>query len=192
MKTKIIIIALAFTSMVFSLPAQEYKVNTKASKLEWTGKKVAGEHWGYIQLKEGYFTVKGDKLTGGKFVIDMTSIENKDLESKEWNDKLVNHLKSEDFFHTEIHPEAVLVIKEGTPFKNNKATLKGELTVKGITHPITFVTVKKGDAYTAEMKVDRTKYNVRYGSGKFFDNLGDNMIYDDFIMVVKIIPEKNM
>jgi len=192
MKTRIIIIAVVLTSLIFTTSAQEYRVNTNDSKLKWTGKKVAGEHWGYIKLKEGYFTVKDDRITSGKFIIDMSSIENEDLESKEWNDKLVNHLKSEDFFDASIHPEAILLIKEGTPFKNNKASLKGELTVKGITHPITFETIKKDGAYIAEMKVDRTKYNVRYGSGKFFDNLGDNMIHDDFIMVVKIVPEKNM
>jgi len=119
----------------------------------------------------------------------MNSLVNKDLEDAEWNGKLIGHLKSDDFFSVANYPVATLVITESTPFKDGVSDVKGNLTIKGITHPISFKTKKSEGAYLATLTVERTKYEVRYGSGKFFDNLGDNMIYDDFILDVKIVVE---
>lgn len=171
----------------FTLSAQDLNVNK--SKLKWTGKKVTGEHWGYIDLKSGTLTLKSDKITGGTFTIDMNSLVCEDLESPEWNQKLVGHLKSDDFFSVDKFPVATLKIKESTSFKNGEAEVKADLTIKGITEEIMFKAKKVDDTFTASITVDRTKYDVRYGSGKFFDNLGDNMIYDDFTLDVKIVTE---
>ncbi len=182
------ILLLLLSTVIVS--AENYVVNTSSSVLKWNGKKVAGEHYGKISLKEGSFTLKNDKLTEGKFVIDMKSITSEDLPAGEWNDKLVGHLKSDDFFGVEKYPESILIIKSSTPLKDGKAKVKGELTIKGITHPIEFDAVQNGMNVTAKITVDRSLYNVRYGSGKFFQNLGDKTIYDDFTIEVSINTTK--
>jgi len=169
--------------------AQEISVNTDLSELKWTGKKVTGEHWGYIQLKDASLSVKNNQIQSGVFKIDMESINNQDIESEKTNAQLIGHLKSDDFFSVDKYPVATLKIKESTPFKNGFAEIKANLTIKGITHPISFKAEQLVNGYKAKITVDRTKYNVRYGSEKFFDNLGDNMIYDDFTLDVKIITE---
>ncbi len=184
---KKISIILSIMFVAFNVFAQEMNINTSSSELKWTGKKVSGEHWGYINLKEGSIKVENNKITDGKFIIDMTTMVCKDLEDPEWNGKLIGHLKSDDFFSVDKYPTATLEIIESTPFKNGQADVKAKLSIKGITEPISFTAQKVKNGYTAEIKVDRTKYNVRYGSGKFFDNLGDNMIYDDFTLDVKIV-----
>ena len=120
----------------------------------------------------------------------MESINCQDLKDESTNAKLVGHLKSDDFFSVDKYPVATLKINESTKFINGVADIEADLTIKGITHPISFKAEKIKNGYTANIEVDRTKYNVRYGSGKFFDNLGDNMIYDDFILDVKIITKK--
>ncbi len=180
----ILIFALAFT-----LGAQNYSVDTGKSSLEWTGKKVTGQHHGSLELTEGSFSLENDRISSGMFVIDMTSLSNEDLEG-DTKEKLVGHLKSDDFFSVENHPTSVLKLNNSTKLKNGKATVKGELTIKGITHPIEFEGTKTGNVFEATITVDRTKYNVRYGSGKFFENLGDNMIYDDFTLDVTLVTNK--
>ncbi len=119
----------------------------------------------------------------------MASIKNSDIESDEYRAKLVGHLKSDDFFGVETYPTAKLVITEATAFKNDEATVKGKLTIKKDTHPTEFKVKKSGNAYTATIVVDRSKYDVRYGSSSFFDNLGDKVIYDDFTLNVNIVTK---
>ncbi|MCB2208257.1 MAG: YceI family protein [Bacteroidetes bacterium] len=180
------IVAFVMILATTGLFAQNLTVDTEKSTLAWHGEKVTGEHDGMIELKEGWLSWNNDKLTGGKFVIDMSSITNTDLEDAEYNTKLVNHLKSDDFFGVEKFPTAKLEIKSSEKFSNGKAKIKAHLTIKDITHPIEFDAQKDGNWFMAEIVVDRSKYDVRYGSGSFFDNLGDKMIYDDFTMTVKI------
>jgi polyisoprenoid-binding protein YceI len=179
----------AIMLIVFSAIAQDVTVNTSKSELKWTGKKVTGEHWGFIKLKDATLIIEGDKISSGEFNIDMNSINCKDLEDAEWNGKLVGHLKSDDFFSVDNFPVAILTITESTSFIDGVAEVKGNLTIKGISHPTSFKVEKSDTAYTATVTIDRTKYNVKYGSGKFFDNLGDNMIYDEFTLDVKIVTE---
>ncbi len=138
-------------------------------------------------LKNGSLTLKDNKIVGGEFNIDMNSLNCKDLEDAEWNGKLVGHLKSDDFFGVEKFPLSTLIIKETTSNKDGETDLKGELTIKGITRPVSFTAKKVENTFLASITVDRTKYNVRYGSGKFFENLGDNMIYDDFTLEIKVV-----
>lgn len=180
-------ILLSVLILSFTAYSQQLTVNTSESELKWTGKKVTGEHWGYVKIKEGTLTVEKNKIKSGEFKIDMNTINCKDLEDAEWNAKLVGHLKSDDFFSTDKHPVATLVITESTPFKNGESKVNGKLTIKGITNPISFTAKEIDKGYKAVITVDRTKYEVRYGSGKFFDNLGDNMIYDDFTLEVKLV-----
>jgi len=169
-----------------SMFGQKMHVDTETSSLKWHGKKVTGEHFGQIDLKEGWLQWDDNKLTDGAFIIDMSTISNTDLEDAEYNAKLVNHLKSDDFFGVEKFPTAKLEIKGSEKFTDNTAKVKAHLTIKDITHPIEFEAQKDGNWFMAEIVVDRSEYDVRYGSGSFFDNLGDKMIYDDFTMTVKI------
>lgn len=176
---------IAFLAIGLSAFAQDFSVDTKNSTLKWTGKKVAGQHNGSIEIKSGSLKIEKNAIVSGEFTIDMTSITNEDLEG-EWNQKLVGHLKSDDFFGVEKYPTATLKITESGSFKKGEAPVKGQLTIKGKTHPIEFTAKKNGNTYTATIVVDRTLYDVRYGSGKFFDNLGDKAIDDDFTMDVKL------
>lgn len=175
------ILFIALTSM-----AQQVSVNSENSELKWTAKKVTGEHWGFINLKDGSLKIEDNKIISGEFNIDMTSINCKDLEDAEWNGKLVGHLKSDDFFSVDKFKSANLKITKSTEFENGVATVKADLTIKGITKPISFKVEKSKNELMATITVDRTSYDVRYGSGKFFDNLGDKMIEDNFVLDVKI------
>lgn len=180
------LIALIATSV---LSAQDFKVSVEKTELKWTGKKVAGQHIGHIKLKSGELTIKDGKLTKGVFVIDMTSITDDDLTDAAYNQKLVGHLKSDDFFGVEKFPDVTLTINETATFIGNIANVKGILTIKGKTNPISFTVTKNGNTYTSLISVDRAKFDVRYGSGSFFDNLGDKVIDDIFTLDVKLVVE---
>ncbi|MCF8380970.1 MAG: YceI family protein [Bacteroidales bacterium] len=189
MKTIKILSAVLLLSSGFMLNAQNVKVNTEKSTLKWLGKKVGGEHFGEIQLKSGEMELKGENILSGNFVIDMTSITNADVESEEYNQKLVGHLKSDDFFGTESFPTSSLKLTKVAEFLNGKAIAQGDLTIKGKTNPISFEIKKEMNNYLATIIVDRSKYDVRYGSKSFFDNLGDKYINDEFTLEVIIVTE---
>ncbi len=159
-------------------------INLEKSSIAWEGKKVTGKHTGLISISEGSLEFKRGKLIGGNIVIDMTSITNTDLPEAQGK-KLLGHLKSDDFFGVANFPTAELDITEVKGSKTSY-TVTGNLTIKGITKPVTFDTVMTKDGATAKIVIDRTDYNVRYGSGKFFDNLGDKTIYDDFTLDVNL------
>jgi polyisoprenoid-binding protein YceI len=171
--------------LAFTLSAQTFTVDTSKSELKWTGKKVGGSHYGQIELKEGVLVLTDNEVSSGIFVIDMNTITCDDLSGNMAN-QLVGHLKSDDFFSVETYPEATLELKGSTKLKDGKTTVKGDLTIKGTTHPIEFEGKKEGNSFMGKITVDRAKYNVRYGSGSFFENLGDNLIYDDFTLEVKL------
>ncbi|WP_411767774.1 YceI family protein [Winogradskyella sp. A3E31] len=178
-----IIAILALLFMSFSL-LKDVPVNVDESKIVWNGYKVTGEHEGTISLKSGHLNFDDENLTGGSFVIDMTSITVTDL-SGGGKAKLEGHLKSDDFFGVEKHPEAKFVINKAT--KNGDSyDVTGDLTIKGITNPISFTMAVNGNIATAALKVDRAKYDVKYGSSSFFDNLKDKAIYDEFDLNVTL------
>lgn len=197
MKKNILLLSLialtAFSTTLFANHNHsDLKINTKVSSVNWVGKKVTGQHNGTINIKEGTLNLHDGHLSNGKIVIDMTSITNEDLEG-EWNQKLVGHLNSPDFFDTKNHATSTLEIKSVKIIEGNKHMISGTLTIKGITKPIEFpATIEMKDGKLgafAEMKVDRTLYNIKYGSGKFFEGLGDKMIDDEFIIKFKIAAE---
>lgn len=176
--TVIILSTVAFTNT-------KKEINTETSTVNWTGEKVTGSHSGTIQFKSGHLIMEDDKITGGEFVMDMSTITVTDL-SGENKEKLEGHLKSEDFFGTEKHKEAKLVITSAASKGNGKYGIVGDLTIKNETHPITFDLLMNGDSASTSLTIDRSKYNVRYGSGSFFDNLGDKTIYDNFELDVNL------
>ena len=165
------------------------EVDKESSKVTWRGEKVTGFHEGTIEIKEGDFEYVDGKLTGGKFVIDMTSIE-----SDEELDKLEGHLKSDDFFGVAKYPTATFVIKEVVNQGPKGYNITGDITIKGITKEIKFVAdikeVGNNVNASAEIELDRSEFNVRYGSGSFFDGLGDKLIYDNFTLGVNLVVKK--
>ncbi|MBW6483685.1 MAG: YceI family protein [Vicingaceae bacterium] len=164
-------------------------INKELSSIDWIGKKVTGQHTGTITIKEGSIKVENGSVTSGEVIIDMTSILVTDLEG-EYKGKLEGHLNSPDFFDTQNHNIAILKINSTKKTKGSIFTVKADLTIKGITKSIEFpatIEVKDGKvAAYAEVQVDRTLYDIKYGSGKFFEGLGDKMIDDLFTVKFKI------
>lgn len=171
--------------------ATTYQVDKSQSKLNWTGKKVTGQHSGTINVADGKLDIENNVLKGGNFSLDTRSIAVTDIKDAGGNAKLVGHLKSEDFFGVEKYPSANFVITKVTPTGSGKYDVTGNLTIKGITNPITFpatVTVAGNKVSAkADIKVDRTKYNIRYGSKSFFEGIGDKAIYDEFDLAVELV-----
>ncbi|NUM50765.1 MAG: YceI family protein [Flavobacteriales bacterium] len=183
---KMILMASLIIATGVQLFAQQFKADTKTSKMEWVGKKVTGQHNGEINVKNGELTLKKGNIVKGNFTIDMQSIVTLDLQG-EWKEKLEGHLKSADFFDVEKHNTASFTItgsEAKADEKGNTHVIKGNLTIKGITKPLSFpakVTVKDSKLVAiADIIINRTDYDIKYGSGKFFEGLGDKMIYDDF------------
>ena len=197
--TKFKLFSVALLTAVVSLSAHagdSYSVKSDASSVEWYAKKVTGKHNGSIGIKSGDLTFEGDKLVGGSFVIDMSTIKVLDLEEgSEMNQKLTGHLNSPDFFNVAEFTESTLKITSAKQVKSEAGNyeITADLTIKGKTSPVTFNANVANDgskvAASAEIVFDRSKYDVRYGSKSFFDNLGDKVIYDDVKMVVSLIAE---
>ena len=180
----VLILAVGVAAASFTTKTIMEKVSVKSSSITWIGKKVTGKHSGTIDLKDGFFEMENGNITGGEFVIDMNSIACTDLEGDS-KGQLEGHLKSDDFFGVENHPTAKLVITNAVK-DGNSYTVTGDLTIKETTEPISFDLQQAGDNFTTTLTIDRSKYNVRYGSGSFFDNLGDKTIYDDFTLDINL------
>ncbi|MFV8838843.1 YceI family protein [Salinimicrobium soli] len=175
---------LIFTTLSFTTIKKT--VDVEASNVEWTGKKITGSHTGNIDLKEGFLSLTEEgKLIGGEFVMDMNSIVVTDL-SGEYKTKLENHLNSDDFFGVANYSTSKLVITDVAPKSGNTYAVTGDLTIKGKTEPVTFDMVVEENSASAKVVIDRTKYGIRYGSGSFFDNLGDNTIHNNFTLDVSL------
>jgi polyisoprenoid-binding protein YceI len=160
-------------------------VDISKSKLEWVGSKPTGKHNGTVNIKAGQvkFDTKG-AVTGGTFEFDMSSIDTKDL-TGEWKTKLDNHLRSDDFFNVKKYPTAKFELTKVTPKKGDEYDFTGTLTIKDKSGPVTFpgrITNEGGARRAvADLKIDRTKWDIKYNSGKFFDlnKLGDKLINDE-------------
>ncbi len=177
------------TSMMLSLSliAAEAVKNIDAGKslLEWTGSKIVGKHNGHLKFKSGTLKFNGDKFVGGEFVVDMTTLTNEDL-TGEMNAKLIGHLKSPDFFDVEKFKESTLKITEVKSKGKNLYAVKADLMIKGKTAPVNFDAKFEKNKASTSLSYDRTVYDVRYGSGKFFENLGDKVINDKIDLKVEL------
>lgn len=172
------------------MAAATYMVNVSDSSIRWEGSKpVGGAHFGAVAISEGSLMVEDGALTGGSIVIDMTSITNEDL-SGGMADRLVGHLKSEDFFGIDTFPTAVLNILSSTPAGDNLFDVVGEMTIKDVTVPVEFVAeATETDGMitaTADITLDRTDFGITYNSGSFFEGLGDNLINDEMLIGVEL------
>lgn len=172
-----------------------FKVDVQKSNIEWTGKKVLGEHYGNLKLLSGMIQTVENVPSVGNFVINMKSLTNTDLTDEGYNEKLINHLGSEDFFSIVKNPMASFQTTKMSGVSAGKVNVEGKLTIKGITNEISFPATYQiiGNTLTAiasNVKVDRTKYNIRYGSKNFFDSLGDKAIDDHFELNIKLVANK--
>jgi polyisoprenoid-binding protein YceI len=166
--------------------AQTKNIVASKSNINWLGKKVTGEHGGTINIKEGNLIFKGNNLTGGTVIVDMTSMVATDLKPGQGKENLEGHLKSADFFGTEKYPTSKIVFKKVVSKGKNTYTVSADLSIKEKTNPVTFDIIINGNKATTALKVDRTKFDIKYGSGSFFDNLGDKAISDDFELNVTL------
>jgi len=170
------------------------RVNTENSTIKWIGSKVASSHEGNINIQKGILMIDHGTLVGGEFSIDMNSISCSDIKSAKKNKYLVDHLKDEDFFNVKDFPLATITIRYAAKSKGNMYKIVADLTIKGITHSISFgakVNIN-GLNYSAsaKIKIDRTKWDIKYGSGNFFENLGDKMILDEIELDILLLSVK--
>ena len=192
MKKLGILFIIAFVVVSFStISAQEtYKANVKNSTIVWKGYKPTGAHKGTITLKSGSILMQDNHITGGSFSVDMTTIKDADGSAK-----LEGHLKAKDFFEVEVFPTAKFVISKVEMKENGAATIKGNITIKGITKEISFsgevsetnssVTLK-----SATFQINRADFNVKYKSKTFFNNLKEKFVNDEFDLQVTIVASK--
>ena len=174
---------------------ETYTVDNNKSTVLWKGEKITGSsHQGKINITSGSIYVMNNQLAGGDFTIDMNSLETTDMEA-DMNAKLTKHLKDDDFFSTDKFPTTTLKITNSTKILNNLDTdpnyeFDGELTIKGITQEIKFEAIvvleEKSITATAKIIFDRSKFDVKYNSGSFFNDLGDKLIKDEVELKVKL------
>ncbi len=168
-----------------------FVLSAEKSTLTWTGKKIGATHTGQIALKSGNISFESGQLAGCEVVVDMSQITNTDLQDATEREKLLGHLKSDDFFGVAKHPEARFVMTSAT-MNGPQGSVRGQLTIKGQTHEVEIksaVISKSGPAGVVVSGVlifDRTQFDVRYGSDKFFDNLGDAVINDEVTLNFKL------
>lgn len=183
--------------------ADTLKVNTTSSVVNWEGSKPLGKHNGTLKLKSGYLVVKGKTITAGSFEIDLTTLTDLDLTDAKTNQMLIGHLSSPDFFDVKKFPVSVFKVTKVSPYvgkalaDGSKPThqISGLLTIKDKTRAVTFAAVVnfgKGsvEASAPSFTIDRTDFDLRYGSKKFFDNLKDKSINDEIGLKISLVASK--
>ncbi len=168
-----------------SINAQEKSLNIESSSIRWYGEEITGkQHYGDLKFSSGNIEINNKVVSTGNFVVNMNSLTVEDL-SGGGKKRLEGHLRSSAFFGVSDHPQASLNITSMVDIDGNSQILDGELTIKGITHPINFsITLNSENNATAKLVFDRSKYDVRFRSGSFFDQLGDKLILDDIKLEV--------
>jgi polyisoprenoid-binding protein YceI len=172
-----------------------YILTPEGSSIAWSAKKrVGATHVGTVGTQEGSFVVEQGQIVGGSVVADMSAIINTDLTDEKLNTMLINHLKSDDFFGVETYPTATFAIADVAVLAGDASanyTVTGGMTIKGIeqeiSFPALFAITDIGVQITGTATLDRTLWDVRYGSDKFFDNLGDGLIEDEFTFTFDLL-----
>ncbi|MBC8053532.1 MAG: YceI family protein [Sphingobacteriaceae bacterium] len=172
---------------------QKYVIDTAESAITWKGSMlfdIDEEHVGYVYISKGELMIENAQLMGGTAEIDMNSIEFRDKASK---NTPVQHLKSPDYFDVEKFPISKIAITKIESL-SGLTIVKGDLTIKGVTHPVTFpVKMEVQDGIVkakGKLIIDRTNWGIRYRSGKFYDNLADQAVSDDIEIYMKIVAKK--
>ena len=163
-----------------------YNIETAQSQITWTGREVStSSHYGTLDFVSGNFEISNGAIVNGEFIVDMTSINNQDMQGDS-KARLEGHLKSDDFFSVESYPTAVILINSSELISDGKWNVSADLSIKGFTHPVNFEMISSEDGWSANLVFDRSKYDVRFRSGSFFENLGDKLIYDDIELSVNL------
>jgi polyisoprenoid-binding protein YceI len=186
----LLIATIALASLNSFASVTKVEIDPSASKLVYLAKKVTGEHSGEVKLANGYLNFEKNSLKGGEFEIDMTSITNSDIADKDYHKKFMDHILSDDFFGVEKFKTAKFVIKSVKKDKADSYKISGDLTIKGKTAPVSFDALATTEKASGKIIFDRTKYDIKYGSGKFFQGLGDKMIMDDVQLDVTLTAKK--
>ncbi|HAH37057.1 MAG TPA: lipid-binding protein [Algoriphagus sp.] len=184
----ILSLAVFFTTEKNTAPAT---VNKSESSVMWKAAKVTGEHWGYVPIADATLDYSNGKITGGSFEMDMVNLTVEDLTDPKSKGNLTNHLKSDDFFSVEKFNTASFKITDAKSSNGRDYVISGNLTIKGISQPISFPAKvsTSGNKLTAEGDItfDRTKFDIKFRSGNYFENLADKLIYDDVNLKVKLV-----
>ena len=163
-----------------------YNIETAQSQITWTGREVSTSyHYGTLDFVSGNFEISNGAIVNGEFIVDMTSINNQDMEGDS-KARLEGHLKSDDFFSVESYPTAAISINSSELISDGKWNVSADLSIKGFTHPVNFEMISSEDGWSANLVFDRSKYDVRFRSGSFFENLGDKLIYDDIELSINL------
>lgn len=181
------------------LPVGHLPIDVTESRVEWLGRNLLNKHWGHLPILSGYLDIRDGELAGGEVILGMTDITCDDLAGNPYHDVLIAHLRSDDFFDTEIHPEARLKILQAklapkaAPGTQN-LQINAELTLKGITAPIQFTAaagLAENGRYAAQaaFSIDRTRWGVLYGSGQFFHRLAGHLVNDLIEIQVRIVTQ---
>ena len=178
------LLIISFLLIKLELFSQEYGIDLEKSKIKWTGKEITTRsHYGTLKFVEGEIKFQPEAVTG-KVVVDMESLSVDDLTGGS-KARLEGHLRSDDFFSVSSHKSSTIEVtsskKNGDDFD-----IDGVLTIKGISHPISFVLSVDNKVATSKLTFDRSKYDVRFRSGTFFENLGDKLILDDIELEVEL------
>lgn len=165
-----------------------YTVDLKSSVIDWSAKKVVGGHIGTVKLSSGSLVYSEKGLKDGSFVMDLANLTSD-------NERLTSHLKNDDFFSVNKFPSSKFDITKVSPAGTDRVSITGNLTIKGITHPVSFdASVKKDKdvivAVAKGVKVDRTKYDIKYRSKSFFGDIGDKAIDDVFELNINLVAKK--
>jgi len=173
-------------------------IDVNNSRIEWLGTKVTGQHNGILNLISGEVDYSGNQIKAARFVFDMQSITVLDIQDQKRNSSLVNHLKNDDFFAAHKFPQAIFVLSSAIPLEDagpndDNYQMKGDLTIKGITHAVNFSARVDFEGSKAQAQgsivVDRTKYGITYKSGSIFQSLGDRAIHDEFSISFEVITQ---
>ena len=194
LSTLLLLSAVAFSPVMEMDAPATLTVNKSESTVTWKAKKVTGEHYGKVPLSDANLDYANGRITGGAFEIDMTALTVEDITDANSNKRLTDHLKSDDFFSVANHGKSSFKINEAKTSNGKDYEIKGDLTIKGITQPVTFPAIVEnvGNKVIATAKIifDRTKYDIKFRSGNYFENLSDKLIYDDVELDVKLVAEQ--
>jgi polyisoprenoid-binding protein YceI len=193
-KNLLVLIALTGVLFGFKPKADVYTVDITKSKIEWVGRKVTGQHKGELKIASGSLNANGKALASGNFAMDMNSMTCTDLDATNGG-KLLGHLKSDDFFSVQKNPTSKFVITKITAAGSEKVNITGDLTIKGITKSVTFpASVKQQGSFIVAVangvKINRTQFDIKYGSKSFIDGIGDKAIDDEFELNINLVAKK--
>ena len=181
--------------MKFELPGDgTYELDITNSNIEWKATKITGAaHEGVVPVQGGTITFTDGKVTAANIIMDMENLMVTDLEGED-KENLEGHLKSPDFFDVVNHKTASFTFTEGETV-DNKLSAKGMLNIKGMdkdSKASLMYSSNSGDGavISGSMIFDRTDFDIKYGSGKFFDDLGDRTIKDNVMLKMTLKANK--